>query len=34
MWKVLFVILILGFGTWFVKQLRPDIQRYLTIRSM
>jgi hypothetical protein len=34
MYKLLFVILTLVLGLWVLKQVLPDIQRYLAIRSM
>ncbi len=34
MYKLLFVVLTLVLGLWALKQVLPDIQRYLAIRSM
>jgi len=33
--KALFIVaVVLGLGAWVIRQQIPDIQRYLTIRSM
>jgi hypothetical protein len=34
MYKLLLVVLTLALGLWVLRQLLPDIQRYLRIRSM
>jgi len=34
MWKILFMIGVVGFAAWFISQLLPDLQRYLKISSM
>ena len=32
--KLLFIVLILGLGAWIIRQIFPDFQRYMRLRSM
>jgi hypothetical protein len=34
MFKILFVVVVLGLGAWVISQMLPDIQRYMRLRSM
>jgi hypothetical protein len=34
MFKLLFVVIVIGLAAWLFSQLLPDIQRYMRLRSM